>query len=309
MHLDPDWPIRVAAFDALRRLTARHGEELAWKDISEGFQYRGEKLHFIGKARGIFRPRQMQGAALSIKTTVPREGREARYDDLSSDDGFFYKFQGDDPNARDNRLLSRAQELDAPLIYFYGTRPGYYRPLFPVHVTALDPTALTVSLVVAAQDAPLREPGRFAADPLLLSLERRYTTVLAKKRLHQAVFRDHVLAAYEQRCAVCRFPRPELLDAAHILPDRDVRGRPEVPNGLSLCKLHHGAFDADLLGIRPDGIIEISRTLLDAQDGPTLEHGLKGFAGKRLGMLPEATALRPRGDYLEERYERFRKAG
>jgi putative restriction endonuclease len=81
-----------------------------------------------------------------------------------------------------------------------------------------------------------------------------------------------------------------------------------VPNGLSLCKLHHGAFDADLLGIRPDGIIEISRTLLDAQDGPTLEHGLKGFAGKRLGMLPEALEQHPNPEYLEERYERFRKA-
>jgi putative restriction endonuclease len=108
---------------------------------------------------------------------------------------------------------------------------------------------------------------------------------------------------------VCRFPRPELLDAAHILPDRDVRGRPEVPNGLSLCKLHHGAFDADLLGIRPDGIIEIAPRLLAEHDGPTLEHGLKGFSGKPLGMLPESSELRPRPDYLEQRYEQFRKAG
>ncbi|HNW35282.1 MAG TPA: HNH endonuclease, partial [Candidatus Ozemobacteraceae bacterium] len=38
-----------------------------------------------------------------------------------------------------------------------------------------------------------------------------------------------------------------------ILPDDDERGAPEVSNGLCLCRLHHGAFDTDLLGIRPDG--------------------------------------------------------
>lgn len=309
MHQDPDWPIRSAAFDAIRRLVALHGDELPWSAIAKGFKYRGEKIYFIGRARGIFRPRQMRGAALSIKTTVPREGREARYDDLSSDDGFFYRFQGKNPDARDNRLLSLARGLDTPLIYFYGTRPGYYRPLFPAHVTALDPVALTATLVVAAQDVPLREPGRHAADPLFTSLERRYVTVQVKKRLHQAMFREHVLAAYEERCAVCRFPSPELLDAAHILPDRDERGRPEVPNGLSLCKLHHGAFDADLLGIRPDGIIEIAPKLFKVRDGPTLEHGIKGFAGKPLGILPRDSGLHPNPEYLKLRYKQFRKAG
>lgn len=309
MHQDPDWPIRVAAFDALQRRVRQYGEVLPWELIDEGFTYQGETLHFANRARGIFWPRQMRETALSIKTTVPRQGREARYDDLFSDEGFLYRFQGTDVEGRDNRRLVRAMELDAPLIYFYGIEPGAYRPIWPVYISEVDPSALTFTVVSAAPEAQVKEPGRYAADPKLLSLERRYATVQVKKRLHQVAFRQHVLRAYEQRCAVCRFPRTELLDAAHILPDRDVRGRPEVPNGLSLCKLHHGAFDADLLGIRPDGIIEIAQRLLDEQDGPTLEHGLKGFAGKPLGMLPEARELRPRGEYLEERYERFRKAG
>jgi putative restriction endonuclease len=309
MHQDPDWPIRIAAINALQRLVQQYGEVLPWELIDAGFSYQGETLHFANRARGIFWPRQMRETALSIKTTVPRQGREARYDDLHSDEGFLYKFQGTDVEGRDNRRLVRAMELDAPLIYFYGIEPGAYRPIWPVYISEVDPAALSFTVVSDAPDAQVKEPGRYAADPKLLSLERRYATVQVKKRLHQVAFRRQVLRAYEERCAVCRFPRTELLDAAHILPDRDVRGRPEVPNGLSLCKLHHGAFDADLLGIRPDGIIEISRQLLDAQDGPTLEHGLKGFAGKRLGMLPEALELRPRGDYLEERYERFRKAG
>lgn len=308
MSLDPDWPIRNAAFQALRRLVERHGEVLPWEAIDEGFSYGGETLKFANRARGIFWPRQMREAALSIKTTVPRQGREARYDDLHSDEGFHYRFQGTDVASRDNRRLTRARELDAPLIYFFGIGPGLYRPLWPVYIADVDLRSLSFTVVTAEEDVPVREPGRYAADARLLQIERRYATVRTKKRLHQVAFRHHVLRAYEERCAVCRFPRPELLDAAHILPDRDVRGNPEVPNGLALCRLHHGAFDTNLMGVRPDGVIEIAPRLLKERDGPTLEHGLKGFDGKVLHS-PEDPTLRPRPEYLEERYEAFRRAG
>jgi putative restriction endonuclease len=83
---------------------------------------------------------------------------------------------------------------------------------------------------------------------------------------------------------------------------------PEVPNGLALCRLHHGAFDTNLMGVRPDGVIEIAPRLLKERDGPTLEYGLKGFDGKLL-HAPEDPGLRPRPEYLEERYEAFRRAG
>ena len=309
MHQDIDWPIRVAAMDALQRLVRQYGEVLPWELIDAGFPYQGETLHFANRARGIFWPRHMRETALSIKTTVPRQGREARYDDLRSNDEFQYRFQGTDVESRDNRRIVRGMEWDVPLIYFYGIEPGTYRPIWPVYISEVNPSELSFTVVTAPQDAQLLEPGLHVADPKLLSLERRYATVQMKKRLHQAAFRQHVLRAYSQRCAVCRFPRPELLDAAHILPDRDERGRPEVANGLSLCKLHHGAFDADLLGIRPNGIIEIAPRLLAERDGPTLEYGLKGFAGKALEILPEAPSQQPRRDYLAERYERFLQAG
>lgn len=240
---------------------------------------------------------------------APLLGWSVRYDDLRSNEGFQYRFQGTDMASRDNRRLVQGMEWDVPLIYFYGIEPGAYRPIWPVYISEAHPAELSFTVVSAAPDAELLTPGLHAADPKLLNLERRYATVQMKKRLHQAAFRQHVLRAYSQRCAVCRFPRPELLDAAHILPDRDERGRPEVSNGLSLCKLHHGAYDTDLLGIRPDGIIEIAPRLLAERDGPTLEYGLKGFAGKALSVLPEARAHQPRREYLEARYERFREAG
>lgn len=301
---DPDWPIRQAAFLQLAELTRLHGAVLPWSKVAQGFSFRGEHIYFATRARGIFRPRQMHGGALSIMTTVPRQGRVARYEDIASDDGvFFYRFEGEDPENRSNQLLAEAQELKAPLIYFYGVRPGMYQPIWPVYISHFDARALTCA-VVADEALSVEPPGTSLHDATADRIRRGYITVQAKKRIHQAAFRLHVLNAYKHRCAICCLPRSELLQASHILPDRDERGVPEVRNGLALCHLHHGAFDADLLGIRPDGHIELSRALRETQDGPTLEHALKAFDGQPLHK-PSRRDQWPHEEFLEERYTRF----
>jgi putative restriction endonuclease len=79
--------------------------------------------------------------------------------------------------------------------------------------------------------------------------ERRYALREVKVRLHQASFRDAVLAAYGERCAISRLPEPRLLDAAHIVMDADEQlGQPIVSNSLPLTKIHHAAFDPNLIG-------------------------------------------------------------
>jgi putative restriction endonuclease len=115
-------------------------------------------------------------------------------------------------------------------------------------------------------------------------------------------------AAYREQCALCRLRHRELLDAAHIIADRDERGEPEVSNGLALCKLHHAAFDREIIGIRPDLIIEVRGDVLLEADGPMLRHGLQGFHGQRI-HVPARAPERPDPDRLRERYERFRRAG
>ena len=79
-------------------------------------------------------------------------------------------------------------------------------------------------------------------------IKRRYAVRETRVRLHQARFRGRVLPAHGDRCAVCRLKEVRLLDAAHILGDAASGGEPEVPNGLSLCTIHHRAFDQDLVG-------------------------------------------------------------
>lgn len=138
--------------------------------------------------------------------------------------------------------------------------------------------------------------------------QRRYVERTTHQRVHQPVFRAQVLTAYEERCAICRLRYVALLDAAHILPDGHPRGIPVVSNGLALCKLHHAAFDANLLGIRPDYIVEVHPAVQEAIDGPMLMHGLQEVHGSTL-TVPKGHRVRPDPDRLEERYRLFINAG
>ena len=138
--------------------------------------------------------------------------------------------------------------------------------------------------------------------------ERRYALRQVKQRLHQASFREGVLAAYGDRCAISNLPGHRLIDAAHIVADgHEELGQPVIRNGIALSKIHHAAFDANLIGIDPDGRVHVSERLLAMHDGPMLEQGLKAFAG-RLMRPPQREVDRPDRDRLAQRFEEFRRA-
>lgn len=175
-------------------------------------------------------------------------------------------------------------------------RDGIFVPIAPVYVVGdlVDKREFLLAL---------DESVRFlAGEPS--PLERRYVERTVKQRLHQAEFRGRVIAAYSTRCAICRLRHGELLDAAHIIADRDDDGLPDVSNGLSLCKIHHAAFDGYLIGISPDFQVRVDRQLLEETDGPMLRYGLQGMHGVRL-TLPEQRRDRPDADRLEQRYAEF----
>jgi len=138
-------------------------------------------------------------------------------------------------------------------------------------------------------------------------LERQYAVRETRVRLHQARFRGRILIAYSSRCTICRLKEARLLDAAHIAADVEARGEPLVSNGLSLCSIHHRAFDQDLVGISPDYSVHVSQRLLEDEDGPMLEL-LKAFHASTI-ELPTRRAWQPDRERLAERFERFRAAG
>jgi putative restriction endonuclease len=232
------------------------------------------------------------------------EGGVRPYEDAVGADGLLrYKWRGDDPNHAENVALREAMKRELPLIWFCGVGQGVYRPVYPVFLLWEE-----------------RELQQFVIDPdIAHGLVDRETPVTAHlrryirretwQRLHQPLFRATVLRAYETRCAVCALRHHQLLDAAHIVADREEAGIAAVRNGLALCKIHHAAYDCHVLGIRPDLVVEIRADLLGEVDGPMLEHGLKGRHGQRLMALPRVRAERPDPALLGLRYAAFRTAG
>jgi putative restriction endonuclease len=302
-----DAEIRQRAFQFLDELRAVHGNALPREALAHGFELEGTRVPLIGP-QGIFKPAVLASMPLSI-TTVPANPRKPRpYEDAVGEDGVIhYKYRGTDPSHPDNAGLREAMRRQVPLIYFVGLVPGRYYAEYPVFVVGDDPADLAFRVQV--DDRRVIAPAEAGVAEATTTARREYITVLAQRRMHQEEFRARVLMAYRECCAVCRLHHPELLEAAHILPDRHPQGHPVVPNGLALCKIHHAAFDRNILGIRPDLVVEIRRDILQEEDGPMLRHGLQELHGQDLVVVPRARELKPDPTRLEERYQLFRQAG
>ncbi|HEU5030988.1 MAG TPA: HNH endonuclease [Spirillospora sp.] len=297
---DVDARLRSAAMAWLDRRCTPDNPVVERRELLD-FQFEGRRVPLIDNQLGIRKPRDL-AAALSILTTYTSDGARAPYEDALGADGFLrYKYQGN-PQHYTNRGLREAHALGVPLIWFFGVQQGLYLPFHPVWIVADEPEESQVA--VALEESQTKLAGHASLTPL----ERRYSERISRQRLHQPVFRQRVIRAYDTSCAMCRLRHASLLDAAHIIPDRDDRGLPAVSNGLSLCKIHHAAYDANILGIRPDLTIQVRTDILQEVDGPMLKHGLQEMNGLTL-TLPRRRADRPNSEALEQRYEAFRIAG
>jgi putative restriction endonuclease len=293
-----DIEIRRAAFAWLGEQVDVHGQVLSRDLLSKGFPYKGERIPLVSP-QGIFKPRQME-LPLSITTVA-----DGPYQDAFGPALLRYRYRGADPNHRDNAGLRELIGRRVPLIYFHALVKGKYLAVWPVFVVGDEPASLTFS--VAVDDALALRAGvdlSTKAEDVVADIRRGYITATVRRRIHQAAFRERVIDAYRQQCALCCLKHDELLDAAHILPDADPDGEPVVPNGIALCKLHHAAFDRFFLSVRPDYLIEIRQDVLHETDGPMLKHGLQGMHGQRI-QLPTRMALRPSPDLLAQRHRRF----
>lgn len=273
---------------------------LRFADLSQ-FEFEGRRIPLMDPQRGIRKPAHMS-AALSIRTSFTPVGEVPPYEDSQGPDGLLrYKYRGQDPDHPENVALRRAHERRLPVIWFVAAARGDYVPVYPIWIVGDEPRQLqfVVAFDLAQRLVAIGDVGDDA--------QRRYVERVTRLRLHQPVFRVRVLTAYANQCAMCRLRHPSLLDAAHILPDGHPRGGPVVANGLSLCKMHHAAYDANFLGIRPDLAVEVRSDLLHEVDGPMLVHGLQKMAGVRL-VRPRSRWARPDPGRLEERYAKFLQA-
>jgi putative restriction endonuclease len=269
-----DEKIRTRCFLALDALRARHGDDLPYEGgLNAGFNYHGQRVPFLNRLKGIYRAAAQSGpAALAIQTSF-----KAPYPDEATDEGLRYAYRAGDVDQPDNRALRYAYVLGGPLVYFSATRQGWYRAEYPMFLQADNPAEQHVVIAPGRTVGPMDEPEIV---PIQSSVERTYAVRETLVRLHQGQFRALVMRAYRDRCTICQLRELRLLDAAHIVQDIHPGGLAEIPNGLSLCSIHHRAYDQDLVGVSPEYKVHVATRLLEDEDGPRAPTRRGGHRGR-----------------------------
>jgi putative restriction endonuclease len=280
--------IRLEAIQHVRTLRERWaaipGNEL------RGFNVLGERVLLRGQ-QGIFKPAALSDP-LSMTTTI-----SSRYThDTIEGSCVMYDFV---PPSREheNEALKRCAETVLPLIYFLQLkkRPSEYAVFAPVYVVGWD-DAQRRFLVDLSEQRPgeVASPARTTRQlqlPEIRSpdspseireLTRRYVVATVQRRLYEARFRNAVLDAYDDHCAVCELHVRPLLDAAHVTPGYD------VADGVALCATHHRAFDTGVLSFDRDYNVHIhvEDPTLGAYEGKHLALPSNEQQWPRLGAKP-----------------------
>lgn len=284
--------LREQIMAKLAQITNQNGGFVSRKELEE-FTIDGIQRKLVDQSRGIRNPNWLD-STLSIISNP-----DGPYDDVITADGLLeYAYQSGSVDGVNSKLRIAMQNQD-PIILFRKIAIGVYTAHFPVFIVGDDPTGRKV---LVAMDESLALLGSSIEHS---PLQKKYVERMVKQRLHQPEFRGRVIRAYQTRCAVCSLAHGELLDAAHIIPDSHAAGSADVTNGLSLCKIHHSAFDQFFLGISPDYEVVINDDLLAEVDGPMLKHGIQEMHGRKI-ILPSSISQHPKRESLEQRFLEFK---
>ena len=313
LDLVADHEIRAAAFALVRRLQDENGG-LSRQDLFNGVQWRGRRIRLDGPVQGIWKPKGMDGL-LSIKTAWPRQrpGRPDTYPDqrqalrehFESRDVLEYSFMKDDPNHPHNRQLRDAWQRRIPIIYLIASYPGFYQAFFPAFIVGWDPAVLRARVAFGFETPPETEN------------ERRIGIAIARRQYDHAAFRENVLSAYRETCAVSGVMGRSHVGVAELAPSYGPAAEtaPAASAGVALSKLHRAAFASDLLGIDADGRIHVAqraaqyrgKTTSRQQPKTPVLDALLASDGAVI-QLPEHPDHRPDRSLLDLRYQQFLRA-
>ena len=311
MERDDELRYRVALATAVEDLVSKNGG-FATRDDLFRFKFDGRLAQVMDFNRGIWNPAGLS-STLSVVSDAHEGGRiwgadgRTYSDRINMDTGLLeYSFQDGDPSKGHNAKLRNSILTGMPLIVLRKYGPNFYVPIFPSYVVGED---LDREIVFIAMEDGLKSAFEVGASD---ALDKGYVERLVNQRVHQPMFRARVMRAYalpsvagtsKPTCAICRLQHAELLDAAHIIADAH-DGEARVTNGIALCKIHHAAYDQNLVGISGDYRVHVDHDLLEEIDGPMLTHGFQELHLKKLN-LPIRKADWPSKESLDLRFEAF----
>ena len=130
------------------------------------------------------------------------------------------------------------------------------------------------------------------------SYQVRSEQVEAENPIRRTAFRREIMRWYNYTCAVCQLrvvteDGKSITDAAHIIPFH-ISYNDDIRNGISLCKLHHWAFDQGLISLNKNYEVKVSRLI--SEEGPA-EWRFTNLHNKLI-CLPQNEILYPAQDAL-----------
>ncbi len=139
---------------------------------------------------------------------------------------------------------------------------------------------------------------------ILQQVEREFSVLQqeestqAENPIRKRAFRLTIMRIYEYTCAVCRLhiltlDGKSVTEAAHIIPLKKSYNN-DVRNGISLCRLHHWAFDEGMISFSDTYKVIVSELM--SERGPE-EWKLTTLSDKGI-LLPERKELYPAQDAL-----------
>jgi putative restriction endonuclease len=137
-----------------------------------------------------------------------------------------------------------------------------------------------------------------AEEVQVLSTERQRIVVEVSRLTRDAGFKQRVLFAYGNRCAVTRV-QLRLVDAAHILPVGAPGSADDIRNGIALSPTYHRAFDAGLVYLNEQYQMRVNQSQLKVFETLNLAEGSDTFR-EPLGQifLPPDPHQRPSADFI-----------
>lgn len=296
MNSQSELELRTALFHYVDRLVESYGDTLSYEVLSRRFEHSDVQFRLI-QQRGIFKPAALgaNGGALIVLSQL-----DSPYEDEHDKEVLSYAYETGGPYSAGNRALREALNNRLPLLFLRQVGRQRYMPLYPTYVISDNPATSRVQMAVANRTFTYDAQR---AGSVVQQINQAFRAQMVRQRIGQGVFRTEVLHVYRKRCAICRLQIEELLDAAHIIPYSE-NGESTVQNGLSLCKIHHRAYDLNIIGINNEAVVHVHERILDSSDGPMLQYGIKDIHEIKL-ELPTRLRDRPDPSYLNSRYQRF----
>jgi putative restriction endonuclease len=287
--------IRMLALQRVTELRNLWGDSIPESELAKGVRV-GDDTVLLKGPSGIFKPRQLSDGPLTILSTL-----QSRYEDELLDDSNSLRYSYAIPSKEhENTGLKRLAGTQKPVILLKQVkakpRPEYM--VVAMWVEGFDDRLRQFSLSTRA-DLTVRPESE--GEIVIREIRRAYGETTVRTRLHQAYFRRDVLEVYRGHCCVCELQTRPLLQGAHIVPDAAAEGVAAVQNGLSLCSLHHAAYDRNILRINPDYVVSVEREWI--REGDRFAKAALMDFDRRSIILPRSAEQHPNRDFLARRLE------